>query len=122
MATVMLGEVGLASNDPDSARSWSLRATEALRHYPDAGVFGARAERLRAAVEQMLHAEPLTPAERRILELLPTHLTEAQIAEYLFVSTNTVKTHLRGLYRKLEANSRAQAVERARELGLLKPL
>ena len=122
MATVMLGEVGLASNDPDSARSWSLRATEALRHYPDAGVFGARAERLRAAVEQMLHAEPLTPAERRILELLPTHLTEAQIAEHLFVSTNTVKTHLRGLYRKLEANSRAQAVERARELGLLKPL
>jgi len=70
----------------------------------------------------MLHAETVTPAERRILELLPTHLTEAQIAEHLFVSTNTVKTHLRGLYRKLEANSRAQAVERARELGLLKPL
>ena len=121
MATVILGEVGVACEDLGAAQRWSGRALEALRHYPDAGIFRTRAERLRTAVEQMLHAEPLTPAERRLLELLPTHLTEAQIAEHLFVSTNTVKTHLRGVYRKLEASSRAQAVQRARELGLLRP-
>jgi LuxR family maltose regulon positive regulatory protein len=119
MASVILGEIALACHDFGATQQWSGRALEALRHYPDAGVFRSRAERLRVAVEQTLHAEPLTPAERRVLELLPTHLTEGQIAGQLFVSTNTVKTHLRGVYRKLEASSRAQAVERARELGLL---
>ena len=52
-----------------------------------------------------------------MLELLPTHLTEAQMAEQLFVSRNTVKTHLKSVYRKLEVSSRADAVERAREAG-----
>ena len=54
-----------------------------------------------------------------MLELLPTHLTDAQMAEQLFVSRNTVKTHVKGLYRKLEVSSRADAVVRAREVGLL---
>ena len=54
-----------------------------------------------------------------MLELLPTHLTEAQMAEQLFVSRNTVKTHLKGVYRKLEVSSRAEAVDRARDAGLL---
>ena len=54
-----------------------------------------------------------------MLELLPTHLTDAQMAEQLFVSRNTVKSHVKSLYRKLEVSSRADAVERARELGLL---
>ena len=64
-------------------------------------------------------SEPLTPAEHRVLELLPTHLTEAQMAEQLFVSRNTVKTHLKGVYRKLGATTRAEAVDRARDAGLL---
>ena len=119
MATVILGETAFACDDMEAAGGWAARAFERLRHYPDAGVFRNRADRLRAAVERVLHSDSLTPAERRVLELLPTHLTEAQIAGRLFVSTNTVKTHLRGVYRKLEASSRAQAVERARELGLL---
>ena len=54
-----------------------------------------------------------------MLELLPTHLTEAQMADHLFVSRNTVKTHLKGVYRKLGAGTRAEAVDRAREAGLL---
>ena len=54
-----------------------------------------------------------------MLELLPTHLTDAQMAEQLFVSRNTIKTHVKSLYRKLEVSSRADAVGRARELGLL---
>ena len=71
------------------------------------------------AVDRTRLAEPLTPAERRVLELLPTHLTDAQMAEQLFVSRNTVKSHIKSVYRKLEVSSRADAVVRAREVGLL---
>jgi LuxR family maltose regulon positive regulatory protein len=71
-------------------------------------------------VERTSVSEPLTPAERRVLELLPTHLTDAQMAEQLFVSRNTVKTHLKSVYRKLEVSSRAEAVQMARDTGLLR--
>ena len=63
-------------------------------------------------------AEPLTAAERRILALLPTS-SYLQIADTLFVSRNTVKTHLRSIYYKLGASSRSQALQRAVELRLL---
>ncbi len=56
-----------------------------------------------------------------MLDLLPTHLTPQQIGAELFLSHNTVKTHLRAICRKLGASSRAEAVlARSRELGLLK--
>jgi LuxR family maltose regulon positive regulatory protein len=64
-------------------------------------------------------AEPLTEREQRILRYLPTMLTNAEIGAEVFVSLNTVKTHLRSIYRKLDANGRADAVEKARRLGLL---
>jgi LuxR family transcriptional regulator, maltose regulon positive regulatory protein len=63
-------------------------------------------------------AEPLTAAELRILLLLPTS-TYQQIADTLYISRNTVKVHLRSIYQKLEAASRAQAIERAIDLHLL---
>ncbi|HXB65232.1 MAG TPA: LuxR C-terminal-related transcriptional regulator [Solirubrobacteraceae bacterium] len=64
-------------------------------------------------------SEPLTEREQRILRYLPTMLTNAEIGAEVFVSLNTVKTHLRSIYRKLDANGRADAVEKARRLGLL---
>lgn len=64
-------------------------------------------------------AEPLTEREQRILRYLPTMLTNAEIGAEVFVSLNTVKTHLRSIYRKLDASNRAEAVEQARRLGLL---
>jgi LuxR family maltose regulon positive regulatory protein len=63
--------------------------------------------------------EPLTEREQRILRYLPTMLSNAEIGAEVFVSLNTVKTHLRSIYRKLNANGRADAVEKARRLGLL---
>ena len=54
-----------------------------------------------------------------MLRYLPTHLGAPEIAAELYVSANTVKTHLRHLYRKLGAHSRQQAVQRARAIGLL---
>jgi LuxR family maltose regulon positive regulatory protein len=63
--------------------------------------------------------EPLTRGETRVLRYLPTHLGAPEIAAELFLSENTVKTHLRHLYRKLGAHSRREAVQRARAIGLL---
>jgi LuxR family transcriptional regulator, maltose regulon positive regulatory protein len=62
--------------------------------------------------------EPLTAAEQRILTLLPTS-TYLQIADTLYISRNTVKTHLRAIYQKLGVASRSEALERAVELRLL---
>ena len=64
----------------------------------------------------------LTPAEVRVLRLLPTYLTAAEMAERLYVTPNTVRTQIQALYGKLGATSRAEAVEAAIEIGLLEPL
>ena len=63
-------------------------------------------------------ATPLTTAELRVLELLPTS-SYTETAATLFISHNTVKTHLRSIYQKLGVSSRAEAIERAGDLGLL---
>ena len=56
-----------------------------------------------------------------MLRYLPTNLTAPEIAGELYVSRNTVKTHMRRLYAKLGTHRRAEAVTRARDLGLLAP-
>ena len=63
--------------------------------------------------------EPLTNSETRVLRYLPTHLAAPEIAAELCLSANTVRTHQRGLYRKLGAHSRQEAVQRARAISLL---
>jgi LuxR family maltose regulon positive regulatory protein len=63
----------------------------------------------------------LTTAELRVLQFLPTHLSFPEIAARLNVSANTVKTHTRAVYRKLDAGSRGQAVDHARVAGLIDP-
>jgi LuxR family transcriptional regulator, maltose regulon positive regulatory protein len=65
--------------------------------------------------------EPVSESELRVLRYLPTNLTAPEIASELYVSRNTVKTHMRKLYAKLGTHRRAEAVERARLLGLLAP-
>ena len=65
------------------------------------------------------HLEVLTHGETRVLHYLPTNLSAREIADELYLSVNTVKTHQRHLYHKLGARSRTQAVEQARALGLI---
>jgi LuxR family maltose regulon positive regulatory protein len=65
--------------------------------------------------------EELSEAELRVVRYLPGNLRAPEIAAELFVSPNTVRTHIRHIYAKLDAHSRKEAVERARELGLLGP-
>ena len=63
--------------------------------------------------------EPLTERERQVLDYLPSHLSRDQIAVHMYVSPNTVKTHINALYRKVGATTRAEAVAIARSNGLL---
>ena len=63
--------------------------------------------------------EPLTGRELAMLAELPTMKTNAEIAAEYFVSVNTVKAHLKSLYRKLDVASRRAAVQRAQDLHLL---
>ena len=63
--------------------------------------------------------EPLSDHEQAILRYLPTALSNREIAAELFVTTNTVKTHLRSIYRKLDVARRREAVEHTRDLRLL---
>jgi LuxR family transcriptional regulator, maltose regulon positive regulatory protein len=64
-------------------------------------------------------AEELSPGELRVLRYLPTNLSRPEIAGELSVSVNTVSTHLRSIYAKLQVTDRSAAVQRARELRLL---
>jgi LuxR family transcriptional regulator, maltose regulon positive regulatory protein len=75
----------------------------------------------RPATDQSAPAptEPLSPSELKILRYLPTNLSRPQIAAELSVSVNTVNTHVRNIYAKLQANGRTAAIQRARQLGLL---
>ena len=63
--------------------------------------------------------EELSPSELRVLRYLPTNLSRPEIASELSVSVNTVNTHVRNMYAKLQARGRSSAVQRARELRLL---
>jgi len=92
--------------------------------YPDAGVLGIELDELERSIAA---AKPrpaptrksLTDRELSILRLLPTSLTQREIGDELFLSINTVKTHVKSIFGKLEVESRAEAVEQARGLGLL---
>jgi LuxR family maltose regulon positive regulatory protein len=72
-----------------------------------------------AAHRNANNGPPLTAAEIRVLQFLPTHLSFREIAERLHVSRNTVKTQVISSYRKLGASNRTEAVERARDLSLI---
>jgi LuxR family maltose regulon positive regulatory protein len=95
-----------------------------VRHCPDPGPVVAtwladeqRAETVRTRQEGLI--EPLTDRELTILRLLPTPTPQRELASALFVAPTTLKTHLRAIYRKLGAESRGEAVIRARERGLI---
>jgi LuxR family maltose regulon positive regulatory protein len=63
--------------------------------------------------------EPLSQREREVLGLLVTSLSSTEIAEHLYISVNTVRSHIRSIYGKLDVHSRFEAVARAQELQLL---
>jgi LuxR family transcriptional regulator, maltose regulon positive regulatory protein len=79
-----------------------------------------RGSRLAPGGESSLaEIERLSPSELRVLRYLPTNLSRPAIASELSVSVNTVNTHIRNIYTKLQAQDRSSAVQRAREMRLL---
>ena len=73
----------------------------------------------RASQRPAVFGERLTDREVAVLRLMATDLTHREIGAALFISLNTVKSHVRSLYQKLMTSSRAEAVEKGRELGLI---
>jgi LuxR family maltose regulon positive regulatory protein len=63
--------------------------------------------------------ELLTEREMELVALLPTRLTNTELADRFFVSVNTIKSHMAHIYRKLEVSNRSDAIERATELGMM---
>ncbi len=93
-------------------------ATLAGQPFARSIVAGAHVAQGRGASHEQL-IDPLTDREREVLTLLPTRLTNAEMAALLYVSVNTLKTHVRHIYVKLDADGRDHAVERAAQLGIL---
>jgi LuxR family maltose regulon positive regulatory protein len=107
-----------------AAAIWQRRGevATAFRHLVVVGERGADRSSVgepTAAPSARPPAEQLTAREQSILELLPTHLSYAEIAERLYVSVNTVKSNLKAVYRKLAVATRSEAVGAARRDGLL---
>jgi LuxR family maltose regulon positive regulatory protein len=131
-AAAAAAEAALASAEPDRlifafAMSGAAPLLDALpRHETAHGALLADiADLLRGAPAQSTDgassapAEELSRSELRVLRYLPTNLTRPEIARELYVSINTVNTHIRNIYSKLGARDRSSAVQRARELRLL---
>jgi ATP/maltotriose-dependent transcriptional regulator MalT len=117
-----LARHGLA--DVDGAFAALDMAQAELDSLPVAPLLADLSERVRARVRSRPRrdasvGEELSERELDVLRLLTTDLSLREIAGELYVSLNTVKTHTRAIYRKLDATSRKHAVERATELGLL---
>ena len=126
-ALITRAELAGRLGDADAARAVLTEAREVLQRSADRDL----ARQLLAKTEphatsrpaerehQQAVGEPVTAKELEVLRLLATPMSRREIADRLYVSLNTVKTHQRGLYRKLGVADRTQAVKRGRELGIL---
>ena len=124
-ALIALAEARQAGGDVDTARELLAEASEVVDRCPDpAGLAGRlgdatrRFARPRRSRDLALRDE-LSDRELAVLRLLPSSLSAREIGNELFVSLNTVKTHMKAINRKLGATSREGAVERGRELHLI---
>lgn len=121
---IALARAALPLSDAAGARTHLADASRLLRRVPDAIVLTEWLEDSWVQADSALCSPvagewSLTTAELRVLQFLPTHLSLPEIAKQLNVSANTVKTHTRAVYRKLDASSRTEAVARARGGGLI---
>jgi LuxR family maltose regulon positive regulatory protein len=127
-ASLALAEVRQRGHQPAAARRLLARVRDLLDSLPDPGdgpdrlaqtekTLRLRADRGRGSADAPYWE--LSERELDVLRLLPSRLSQREIAAELYVSFNTIRTHTRVIFRKLGVSSRAEAVARARELGLL---
>jgi LuxR family transcriptional regulator, maltose regulon positive regulatory protein len=103
----------LLRRDPELARTHRRLFTPALHDGQPAAPLGAPERAAAPAVE------PLTEREREVLRHVSGMLNTAEVASEMYISVNTVKSHLKSIYRKLAAAHRGEAVRRARQLELI---
>jgi ATP/maltotriose-dependent transcriptional regulator MalT len=117
-ALLALADVLEAAGDGAAATAARREARDAVDRCPDPGTLSRRVGRTERRPAPAL-GEELTTKELDVLKLLPTRLSQREIGASLYVSVNTVKTHTKSIFRKLGVSTRADAVARARELGLV---
>ena len=122
-ALLTLAEARAREGDTNAALACVAESRQLVEASRDPAGLPRRIRRVEATIRKRGSASSddhaPTAAELRVLRLLPSELTMREIGQELYVSHDTVKTHARQLYRKLGASSRAEAIQRAREVGLL---
>ena len=123
-ALVFLARARLARGNLEGARQSLSAAQLEVGSLADVGIVSSLLDdtkrRLEAGIRRPVKAgEELSERELVILRLLAAGLTKPEIARELYIAYNTVKTHTRTIYRKLDASTREDAVARARELKLI---
>jgi LuxR family maltose regulon positive regulatory protein len=123
-ALLLLASVRHGRGDLPGARVLVEQARELIDCFVDPGSLPTLLEQTTQSLASTPHrrvqtAAPLTERELGVLRLLPTRLSNQEIGRELYISVNTVRTHVQSIYRKLEVTTRAEAVANARELGLI---
>jgi LuxR family transcriptional regulator, maltose regulon positive regulatory protein len=127
-ALIALAQLRHDTGAPDDARELLAEARQAVADCPNPGILtmrlanaarGTGQARVRSVQRRAHPVEELSDREMAVLRLLAGTLTQREIGAALHLSENTIKTHTRGIYRKLAASTRSDAVARARELGYL---
>jgi LuxR family transcriptional regulator, maltose regulon positive regulatory protein len=121
---LVLASVRHGRGDRPGARALVDQARELVDQSTDPGMLPALLEQTEEVLgsrprRPVQLAVPLTERELAVLRLLPTRLSTREIGRELYVSPNTVRSHVQAIYRKLGVSSRAEAVTNARQLGLL---
>jgi LuxR family maltose regulon positive regulatory protein len=113
---VEMARASIALGDLPDASAVIRQAHDVVRQRPDLGTLADEVHAMRALPGE---GTSLSGAELRIVPLLGSHLTLQEIADRLFLSRHTVKSHSIAVYRKLGVSSRREAIERLQEMGLL---
>lgn len=121
---LVIAETEVKLGNWSSARQYAGEVSKLLQTETAAMHLRGRLDRLQVQLDALPNAEGtdhqvLTGAEVRVLQFLPTHYSLGDIGDALFVSRNTIKSHVIAIYRKLGVTGRSQAVDVARELGHL---
>ena len=128
LAYVLLAEIHLRLDDLARVGGFLAEAERLARRESWATALVARVARARAQLDERTSVAKtlvgpgpgsITPAERRLLSYLPTHLSMREIGDHTYRSASTIHSQSISLYRKLGVAKRGEAVERARELGLI---
>jgi LuxR family maltose regulon positive regulatory protein len=122
-ALLELARAYIALADPGGAQAVLRQISDIQRHRPRLGALVAQVDELSNRLDvikgEMIGLSSLTTAELRLLPLLSSHLSLAEISERLYVSRNTVKTQAISIYRKLGVSTRRETIDRMTDLGLI---